>query len=360
MKKSRKKKKLKIKKTKLILILLGSFIILGSGLIFYGLKNNWFSEETKAKIKEIIEPKPVKKIKVIDLDSKTRPYAVVIDNVHAARPQYGIGEAYLIYEVIVEGGLTRMLALFKDVNVSQIGPVRSARHYFIDYAMENDAIFVHFGWSPQAESDISKYKIENLNGMVNPANMFWRDSKIHRSPHNAFTSSANMVKAVGNRKYRSESDEFKLLNYVVDEYDLDEKYSEEEAINAVNIKLNFSKNIYNTFTYNAEDKTYLKSVNGSKHIDKATEEQLSFKNVIILTGINNYTIDNNKNRQDIKNVGTGEGYYITNGKAIKITWEKSSRSSKTIYKDLTGKEIEINDGKTFINIQPQDQVLTIN
>ncbi len=364
MKKNKKNKKIKLKltkKIKIIIISLFIIIIIGIGVIYYGYKNDWFSKETKDKIKEIIEKKPVKKLQVIDLDSKSRPYAVVIDNVKAARPQVGTKDAYLIYEMIVEGGLTRMLALYKDSNVKQIGPVRSARHYFLDYVLENDAIFVHFGWSPQAENDISKYRIQNLNGLSNPSNMFWRDSSLHRAPHNAYTSSANMLKAAGNRKYRTDSTDFKLLNYVIDEFDLLNKYPEEtETLPATDVRVNYSKSIYSSFTYNEEKKVYLKSINGASHVDAAKNEQLEFKNIIVVTGVANYTIDSATNRQDIKNIGTGNGYYITNGKAIKITWTKNSRTKKTTYSDINGKEIEINDGKTYINIQPKGQKLTIN
>ena len=88
-----------------------------------------------------------------------RPIAVMIDNHNDAWPQAGIQKAYMVYEIVVEGGETRLMALFKGTEIEKIGPVRSARHYFLDYAMENDAIYVHFGWSPQAQSDIKKYTI---------------------------------------------------------------------------------------------------------------------------------------------------------------------------------------------------------
>ena len=95
---------------------------------------------------EVKEPKIFK--------GNDRPIAIMIDNHSDAWPQAGLQKAYMVYEIIAEGGETRLMALFKGVDVDKIGPVRSARHYFIDYAMENDAIYVHFGQSPQAESDI--------------------------------------------------------------------------------------------------------------------------------------------------------------------------------------------------------------
>ena len=108
---------------------------------------------------------PEKQLKIVNLKSKTRPYAVMINNNHAAWPQAGIQDAYIVYEMLVEGGFTRFLAVYKDKELDRIGTVRSSRHYFLDYALENDAIYVHFGWSPQAQSDI-----KSLNGLSNTIN----------------------------------------------------------------------------------------------------------------------------------------------------------------------------------------------
>ena len=107
------------------------------------------------------------KVKIIDETSKSRPYAVSINNNHAAWPHAGLQDAYLGYELIAEGGITRLIALFKDQNTTKIGSVRSARHYFLDYIMENDAIFVHYGQSPQAKEDLSSLNINNVNAIFN-------------------------------------------------------------------------------------------------------------------------------------------------------------------------------------------------
>ena len=91
---------------------------------------------------------------VYDVNSNKRPIAVMIDNNVDNDEQVGLQDAYLTYEIIVEGGLTRIMAIYKDVDTSVIGPVRSSRHYFLDYALENDAIYAHYGWSTYAENDI--------------------------------------------------------------------------------------------------------------------------------------------------------------------------------------------------------------
>ena len=116
-------------------------------------------EESIPEEKEPEKTVEVKKLKIVDEESKSRPYAIMINNLGVARPlQSGLQDAYIIYEMIVEGGLTRYMALFMDQNTERIGSIRSARHYYIDYALENDAIYVHHGKSPQAQEDFSLLK----------------------------------------------------------------------------------------------------------------------------------------------------------------------------------------------------------
>ena len=88
--------------------------------------------------------------------------------------------------------------------IEKVGPIRSSRHYFLDYALENDAIYVHFGWSPQAQSDISKYKINNINGISEDGTTFWR-VKDKSAPHNAVTSTKKIMESAKSKKYKSDS-----------------------------------------------------------------------------------------------------------------------------------------------------------
>ena len=357
-----KKQKKKSKKITIIILL----ILFIAGAIFgYGYYNGWFKAKDIIPIKKL--KKHGKKLNIIDLNSNERPYAVMIDNVKEARPQYGIQKAYMLYEIIVEGGLTRMMAVFKDVDVPKIGPVRSSRHYYLDYALENDAIYTHYGWSYIAEDDIKRLGINNLNGLDNPANMFFRDSSLHKAPHNAYTNTEKIKAAAEKKGYRKTSDDYLNLNYSEKNINLDKKYSKKDengnlissSIPANDIKITYSKSIYSSYKYDSEKKVYLKFANGVEHKDAATNEQLSVKNIIIVNDVKNYSVDS-YGRQNIKNIGTGSGYYISNGYAIKITWEKSSRDSKTIYKDEDGKKLVVNDGNTFIHIQPSEYKPEIN
>ena len=300
---------------------------------------------------------PEKVLKIVDLKSNSRPYAVMINNNHAAWPQAGLQDAYIVYEIVVEGGITRMMALYRDQDTAKIGSIRSSRHYFLDYALENDAIYVHFGWSPKAQSDISSLGINNINGLYDSS--FWRDTTLKRAyEHTAFTNIEKLEAVANNKGYRLESDKDLLLNYNVDEINLDSK---EGSILANNVSIRYSNYHTTSYEYDSENKVYKRTMSGVANTDLDTGIQYTTKNIIT------YKIEDvaladteNKGRRDIKNIGSGEGYFITNGYAVPITWEKSSRSGQTVYKYKDGTEIEVNDGNTFIQIQPTNQNLTIN
>ena len=281
-----------------------------------------------------------------------RPIAVMIDNHKSALPQAGLNDAYIVYEMIVEGGETRLMALFKGKTLDKIGPIRSARHYYLDYALENDAIYVHYGWSPQAQSDISKLGVNNVNGLVQSSSDFWR-VKDKSAPHNAVTSTSNILKIAENKGYSTTSDKKSVLNYVTEDVNLDS----EQVANKFSIKYSD----YNTvsYTYNSETKRYLRYTRNIKQVDWDTKEDVEAKNIII-TFAKNTTLNDgeNKGRQTLDNIGTRDGYYITNGKAIKIKCEKKARAEQTVYKDLQGNEIQVNDGNTFIQICQIDAKVT--
>ena len=292
-----------------------------------------------------------KKVQIFQGDD--RPIAVMIDNHSDAWPQAGLNKAYMVYEIIVEGGETRLMALFKGQDLEKIGPVRSSRHYFLDYAMENDAIYTHFGWSPQAESDISTYKINNINGLIESSSTFWR-VKDKVSPHNAVTSTKALLAVAESRNYATKSNKKSVLNYTTDEVKL------EDGEDALTVTIPHSQLQTVKYTYDEESKTYKRFARNRAQTDWDTKEAVTTKNIII-EFCDNYTLTDseNKGRQGLKNIGTFDGYYITNGKAIKIKCTKESRSAQTVYKDLDGNEIKVNDGNTFVNICPINAKVSI-
>ena len=330
---------------KILIIVLVILIIAAGGVLAYKImKDKENTEETSEENNVLTANVEDKEIQIFK--GNDRPFAVMIDNHSDAWPQAGLKNAYMVYEIIAEGGETRLMALFKGVNVEKIGPVRSARHYFIDYAMENDAIYVHFGQSPQAESDIKKFSINDINGIAEDGTTFWR-TKDKAAPHNALTSTEKLLKSAKSKKYKTTSNEDSVLNYVKKEVNL------ENGEDAISVTIPHSNLQTVKYVYNEESKVYERYARKKAQKDLETGEIVTTKNIII-TFCDNYTLSDteNKGRQGLKNIGTFDGYYITNGKAIKIKCIKNSRNEKTIDQDLEGNKIEINDGNTFVNICP--------
>ena len=333
---------------KSLIVILVILIIAAGAVLAYKIMQDKDNQEVVAEENNVltatIEEKEVQIFKGND-----RPIAVMIDNHDDAWPQAGLQRAYMVYEIIVEGGETRLMALFKGADdVEKIGPVRSARHYFIDYAMENDAIYTHFGESPQASSDIKKYSIDEIDGISEDGTTFWR-VKDKAAPHNAVTSMENLIQSAKNKNYRMTSSEESVLNYVTDEVNL------EDGQGAVSVTIPHSQLQTVSYEYDEENKVYERFARKEAQVDWDTDEPITVKNIII-TFCDNYTLSDaeNKGRQGLKNIGTFDGYYITNGKAIKIKCIKNARDEKTIYQDLNGNEIDVNDGNTFVHICPTD------
>lgn len=326
-------------------------VICGSAIYIF----NSDKEALKDNLKIDINVKTKPKLKIIDEKSNSRPIAIMINNHPKAVPNHaGLQDAYLIYEIIVEGGYTRMMAIFKDKSTEKIGSVRSSRHYFLDYAMENDAIYVHYGWSPKAQSDIGTYSINNINGLYD--NAFWRDTSLNVAyEHTAFTSIEKIKQIISKRGYRNTSDVKSVLNYSIKPVDISTK---EDSIVANSVTIPYSNYQTTSYKYDAETKLYKRFINNNEHIDAVTKKQYTAKNIIIQK-IANYSMDS-YGRQDMNNVGNGEGYFITNGYAIPITWSKNSRQEQTIYKYIDGNIIDVNDGNTYIQIQPTTKMTNIS
>lgn len=341
---ARRRKKSK-KRIWLILILI-LLVLIGFGGFY--LFNNF--DEVKEKVTE----EPIKKLKIVDEDSKTRPIAVMINNNHVAWPHAGLNDAYLAYEILAEGGITRIMALFKDKDTEKIGSVRSARPYYLDYALENDAIYVHYGWSDKAKSDISSLGVDNINGLT-ASSVFWRDSSLNKATeHTVFTSMKKINEYCKENGYDRDTDKDLLLNYSVDEIDLSKR---EDAIKADTVFMKYSYYTTTSYEYDSEKKVYKRYMSDTPHVDAVTGEQYTFKNIII-TPIETHTYDS-YGRLELDNIGSGEGYFITLGYAIPITWSKDSRSSQTVYKNMDGEEIKVNDGSTFIQITPPSEDIKI-
>ncbi|MCX7709902.1 MAG: DUF3048 domain-containing protein [Clostridia bacterium] len=276
-----------------------------------------------------------------------RPFAVMIDNEGLkSLPQGGLDKAQVIYEIIVEGGETRLMPVFWGTEPTMIGSVRSSRHYFLDYAMEHDAIYVHFGWSPMAQRDISKFKINNINGVANGGEIFWDLTKDKYNWQDSYTSAEKIKEYIKKANYRTNSDSKPVFQYNNSDMELT------AGSMAQKIDITYSAGYTCGFEYDTASKMYKRIRKGKPQIERVTEAQLTAKNIIVQTVGSNTIKGDDKGRQEIANLGTGNGWLITDGKAQKIKWSKESRPSQTKYVDESGNAIKLNPGQTWVQIVP--------
>lgn len=281
--------------------------------------------------------------------TKKRPYAIMINNILAANPQSGTSQASILYEAVVEGGITRMMGIFEDFDAERIGSTRSARHYFVSFADEYDAIYVHFGQTKYADAKISELRVDNLSGLsAIGSTVFYRDNSI-KAPHNAFASYNGIIKGTKQIGYRTK------LRKNVNTFDFYEDNTDIQGKTADKVILGFSNYTSPYFTYNKKTGLYDRYQFGGAHIDKAAGKQLSFQNIIIQI-VNEWDIDKNGYQtMDIEHA-SGKGYYITNGKAEEITWEKNESDKTRTYYGADGKKLTMNPGKTYIAIYPKKRL----
>lgn len=359
MSKSNRKNKNKKRGKVYLLIILVLIVLIGLEVFFIKGNLKGFVDKAKNITKEILPNKEEKKLKIVDVNSNSRPIAVMINNHNAARNYHmGLQDAYLVYEIIVEGGSTRYMAVYKDKDVSKIGSVRSSRHYFLDYALENDAIYVHWGYSDQAKQDIERLGIDNINGLYYENSYFYRDNSLNVSlEHTGYTNMELIKKGISKFGYRNTSNKKLLLDYSIEPIEINQF---DGAITAKDIDLKYSGVVTTSYKYDEASGNYLRYVNGKEHKDYATKEQYTAKNIIAYQ-VSNHTLNGDvKGRQDIDNVGSGKGYFISNGYAVPISWNKSSRSAQTIYTLKDGTELKVNDGNTFIQIVPMSGNISIS
>lgn len=273
--------------------------------------------------------------------NERKPIAIMINNIGEAMPQSGIGQADVIYEMIVEGGITRLEAVFTDYSgLTKIGPVRSARQYYVRNAEQLDAFFVHCGTSTLADNELARGKVINLDAMGAVGNyMTYRDSS-RVAPHNLYTSEEGLNDALDYTGYDVNHREgfSPMFMFNSENQDLDNGKTANKITTA------YSNYRVPYFEYNSEDKQYYRFQYGDKQIDDQTGEQLKFQNVLILFATT-YSVDGYL--MEVENVGSGAGgYYATNGSYIPITWKEEEGTIHYYTED--GKRLKMNPGKTWI------------
>lgn len=273
-----------------------------------------------------------------------RPIAVMMDNLAPARPQAGLSKADICYEILAEGRITRYLAVFYSNLPDLIGPVRSARPYFIEKAMEYNPYYVHVGGSNQAFKDIKKYRLADIDGLSSGA--FWRENH-KKIPHNMYTSSKEIVEDANNRGYKTHVEPTFL--------EFHESFKEIEGDAAGQITFVYkeptrssSTGYATSYKYNNETKLYYRYTNGKPHVDETDENQLTCSNILVQYA--DTKVIDNEGRLAIKFVGTGEGKLYTAGKSVAIKWEKETPETPTLFFTQDGEAIQLNPGQTWIQV----------
>ena len=267
-----------------------------------------------------------------------RAIAVSIENSPAARPQSGINEAEIIYEFMLEGGITRFLAIFWPEVPEKIGPIRSARPFIIETAAEYDALFLHAGASPDGFQMLNQIEMMHLDEIYQ-SKYFWRSSK-KRAPNNLYTGKPSLADYLNNLDEREYPEQF---NFITASVISNFSPAEEITINYwgdynVLYRYNSLENIYYRYIYDFDTPHQVES-----------GEHLTARNIIVQF-VETFTKDG-EGRQDINLNSNGEIKLFRDGTIINGSWERSSRDH-IIYLDNNGNEIEINPGKTWIQLVP--------
>lgn len=276
-----------------------------------------------------------------------RPMAVMISNIKAALPQYGISDADIIYEIVVEGGITRMMGIYADyTQVPEVCSVRSCRYYYPIFAKSYDAVYFCFGSNKLLGTPQLK-KTDHFDGNKGYDRLFARDKerqKTYPTEHTAYLKGPQIPSALehyGMRTDYAAGRDVNAFNFALAGTDATGSGSCTKAV------LNFSKSYYSTFNYDETTGTYFKLHSGSNHTDQRTGEQLNFTNVFVLqTDIHVY------DKSGIMEVDWkgGNGYYITKGTVQEITWEKPAEDSEIKFFASDGSELTVNRGKSYIGV----------
>lgn len=264
------------------------------------------------------------------------PFMVIIENSKAARPQSGLSEADIVFETMAEGGIPRFIALFQKNNPKEIGPVRSARPYFIDIAKEYSLPFGHCGGSEEALICIKNEELMSMNEMNN-GSFYWRD-KSRQAPHNLYTSGDKLRKLLAAKGFIQTSS-FK--------HKFNSEYWQNNTLSSANsIVINLNR--YYTVEYNLKNNQYFKTMDKVPAVDKFNNKQLSVSNIIVQ--ITDIKLKDDGSHVDVALVGSGSGYVISNGRFTKANWNKENTSSPTIFTDEKGNVIPLSPGKTWWHI----------
>ena len=342
------------------------FII--AGFVFFSYKNIMYGRLNFAKNREysVIKQNKIKNDACLDCvrrnldgeyakpgEENLYPIAVIIENLVEARPQSGLSRASLVFEAEAEGNITRFLAFYQSVLPEKIGPIRSAREYYLVLAKEmGDAMLMHHGYSPQALVAIETWPVRSLQRGAAP---YWRENPRNVAiEHTLYASGKEVVKKGLELGWEGKSANFYVWQFKDDAT----AYSAMPQATTIAYDFWYPGDFSAEWTYDSATNDYFRfmgydSVGKSvPHIDETTNQQLKVKNLIVQFATETKIAGDDKNRLDYEFVGSGKGYVFIDGRAIEVTWSKAERDARTKYYDMNGSEIRFNRGKFWVSVLP--------
>ncbi|HIZ65126.1 MAG TPA: DUF3048 domain-containing protein [Candidatus Blautia pullicola] len=288
-----------------------------------------------------------------------RPVAVMVNNVQKAMPQYGVGQADIIFEIPVEGDATRFMALYGDyTKVPQICPIRSCRYYFPALSQGFDAYYVNWGIDDTMGDYLAALNMDQIEGITNTGGLFGRDQeKLNQGyalEHTGYFDGTRLVSYIESQGLRTDLLEDK--KGAAFPFNGMEEQLKPEGSDCTSVQINFGAQS-SAFTYDQEKKVYLKQINGQPQVDGKTGEQLSFTNVFVLETDISVRDDIGHKEIDWDGAADSVGYYVSNGGVQKIHWSKEANNENSYLRfyDESGQEISINRGKSYIALNYRDQ-----
>ncbi len=323
-----------LKTTLLIVIVLAL-----AGFAYWLYRVNWNLDTAGTKDGGKTSECPLTGLKTTSALSQNRPVGIMIENSTDARPQSGLSNAEMVFEATAEGGITRFLAVYQCQSaVKEIGPVRSARIYYVDWAKGLDALYAHVGGSPDGLEEIDSLNVADLNQFA-LGNYFWRTSS-RVAPHNVYTTLEKLYDAAKSKNQD--------ITGKIDSWNYKKSKTDDLTVKVATLKVSFSSIGYNVvWTYDATKNQWLRAyANGSKSTDLNNSSQITTKNIAVaFTSISTRS----DGRKDLVTTGTGDGRVYIDGKEVKATWKKKTASDMLkFYNATTGKEIDFNAGNTWI------------
>ncbi|MDP2789513.1 MAG: DUF3048 domain-containing protein [bacterium] len=279
------------------------------------------------------------------------PVAVMIDNAATARPQSSLQAASVVYEALVEGGITRFMAVFDQGEVKEIGPVRSARQYFLEWLAEYEAAYAHAGGSPEALSNIRRERIHDINGIGSASTAFFRDST-RPAPHNLYTTGMKMF-------LTTRANNLKYSDVTLTPWTFGSTVS--TGVAAKNVTFYFTGRTKSTevsYTYDATKLQWLRSQAGKEHQDRLTKATIGVTNLVIQR-ISSKIAVGEKGRLTMSVTGTGKAKIFQQGQVLDVTWSKVKSEDRTVFTLADGTPATFLPGNTWIEVLPEDRTLTV-